>query len=222
MRRLSLFVARFWPCHREFRLDAMRVVAHPHYLLATLLLCNACAMEALPLFLDRLLNPWAAILLSVSAILIFGEIVPQAICKRYGLQVGAHLAPLVRTLMLVTGAVTYPIAVLLDATLGEESARFRKAELRALVSLHAEPEPGASPDCLLSADEVQVIQGALDMAAKTAVHALTPLDKVFALPEEALVDESLLRRVIEKGHSRVPVFRRGAGGCGGGLGGGAD
>lgn len=40
------------------------VLAAPHHLLATLLLCNAGAMEALPLFLDRLLNPVAAILLS--------------------------------------------------------------------------------------------------------------------------------------------------------------
>ena len=64
-----------------------QVVAHPHYLLATLLLCNAAAMETLPIFLDRLLNPAAAIIISVTAILIFGEILPQAVCKRYGLQV---------------------------------------------------------------------------------------------------------------------------------------
>lgn len=41
-----------------------QVLARPHYLLATLLLCNAAAMEALPIFLDRLLNPLAAILIS--------------------------------------------------------------------------------------------------------------------------------------------------------------
>jgi hypothetical protein len=40
------------------------VLARPHFLLATLLLCNSAAMEALPLFLDRLLNPAAAIILS--------------------------------------------------------------------------------------------------------------------------------------------------------------
>jgi metal transporter CNNM len=39
-------------------------------------------MEALPLFLDRLLNPVGAILLSVTAILLFGEIIPQAVCSR--------------------------------------------------------------------------------------------------------------------------------------------
>lgn len=36
---------------------AVQIVAHPHYLLVTLVLCNASATEALPLFLDRLYNP---------------------------------------------------------------------------------------------------------------------------------------------------------------------
>ena len=40
------------------------VLARPHFLLATLLLCNSAAMETLPLFLDRLFNPVAAIILS--------------------------------------------------------------------------------------------------------------------------------------------------------------
>ena len=39
----------------------------------TLLLVNAAAMEALPIFLDRLLSPTAAIVLSVTAVLFFGE-----------------------------------------------------------------------------------------------------------------------------------------------------
>lgn len=54
-----------------------------HFLLVTLLLCNAVAMEALPLFLDRLADPVTAILISVTAVLVFGEILPQAVCSRY-------------------------------------------------------------------------------------------------------------------------------------------
>jgi metal transporter CNNM len=50
------------------------LVTSPHWLLCTLLLCNAGCMEALPLFLDRLLDPVGAILLSVTAILVFGEL----------------------------------------------------------------------------------------------------------------------------------------------------
>jgi metal transporter CNNM len=39
-------------------------------------------MEALPIFLDKLIDPYVAILLSVTAILIFGEVIPQAVCSR--------------------------------------------------------------------------------------------------------------------------------------------
>ena len=49
-------------------------------MLVTLLLCNAGAMEALPLSLDKLLPSWAAIVSSVTGVLFFGEIIPQALC----------------------------------------------------------------------------------------------------------------------------------------------
>lgn len=41
-------------------LVVLQIVAHPHRLLVTLVLCNASATEALPLFLDRLYNPAGA------------------------------------------------------------------------------------------------------------------------------------------------------------------
>ncbi|KAL4420313.1 hypothetical protein ABPG77_010218 [Micractinium sp. CCAP 211/92] len=181
------------------------VLARPHYLLATLLLCNAAAMEALPIFLDRLLNPLAAILISVTAILVFGEILPQAVCKKYGLQVGAYLAVPVRILMLVTGPVTWPISKLLDWILGEETVLFRRQELKALVDIHAEQQEGEEV-AALTADEVQVIQGALDMATKTAESAMTPMDKVFMLAADDVINMELLHKVINAGHSRVPVY----------------
>ena len=52
------------------------VILKHHHLLVTLLLCNAVAMEALPIFLDALMPSAYAILVSVSAVLFFGEIIP--------------------------------------------------------------------------------------------------------------------------------------------------
>lgn len=43
----------------------------------TLLLVNACCNEALPLFLDELMHPVTNIIVSVTALLLFGEIIPQ-------------------------------------------------------------------------------------------------------------------------------------------------
>ena len=49
------------------------VVKNAHFLLVTLLLCNAAAMEALPIVLDKLVHELVAIIISVTAVLFFGE-----------------------------------------------------------------------------------------------------------------------------------------------------
>lgn len=190
---------------RRLALKVEKVIRKPHQLLVTLLLCNAGCMEALPIFLDRLLNPVAAILISVTAILIFGEVLPQAICKRFGLQVGAHLAWFVQILMFISLPISWPFGKLLDWTLGEEKALFRRPQLREFVTLHAEGD-GDGEEGMLTNDEVQVIHGALDMAHKTADAAMTPLNKVFSISSDAPLDRDLLHRIINAGHSRVPVY----------------
>lgn len=201
----SEFISMGWFINSHQLKFKMQVIANPHHLLVTLLLCNAASMEALPVFLDRLLNPVAAILISVTAILTFGEILPQAVCKRYGLQVGAYLSWLVQILMVITFPISWPVGKLLDWLLGQETALFRRPELREFVTLHAEGE-GSGRQSMLTTDEVQVIHGALDMANKTAEAAMTPLAKVFSINADAPLDRDLLERIIEAGHSRVPVY----------------
>lgn len=53
------------------------ILAKKHLLLVTLLLANAVAMEALPIFLDALVPAVVAIILSTTAVLVFGEVLPQ-------------------------------------------------------------------------------------------------------------------------------------------------
>ncbi|KAH1232482.1 DUF21 domain-containing protein [Glycine soja] len=113
------------------------VVKNQHLLLCTLLIGNSLAMEALPIFLDSLVHPAAAILISVTLILMFGEILPQATCTRYGLTVGATLAPLVRVLLIVFFPLSYPISKVLDWMLGKgHAALLKRAELKTFVNFH--------------------------------------------------------------------------------------
>lgn len=62
------------PSDRKYAAKILPVVQKQHLLLCTLLICNAAAMEALPIFLDSLVTAWGAILLSVTLILLFGEV----------------------------------------------------------------------------------------------------------------------------------------------------
>lgn len=144
------------------------VVADEHWLLVTLLSVNAGCMEALPLVLDRVVDPATAVALSVTAVLLFGEIVPQAVCSRHGLRVAALSAPLVRLMMLLTSPLSWPAGRLLDLVLGKDEggAVFRRTQLKALVGLHAAGGELGLGD--LTAGEVAVICGALDLTSKTA------------------------------------------------------
>lgn len=196
------------PKEKKYAARISPVVSKPHHTLVTLLLCNAVALEALPIFLDRLVNPVTAVVLSVTVVLFFGEIVPQAICSHYGLAIGAWTAWFVRFLMLATAIISWPISKLLDYLLGaEHTALFRRGQLKALVDLHSETEGLGGQ---LAAEEINVIRGALDLTNKTAAKGMTPLEKVRMLSADAVLDEEALRGILQAGHSRVPVHRPGS------------
>lgn len=173
------------------------VIANQHRLLVSLLLCNAAAAEALPLCIDRIADPITAIVISVTVVLIFGEILPQAACSAYGLQIGAFSAPFVRALMIITYPLNAPIAWVLDQILGHRrTALFKRAELKALVDIHGEDQEDGGRG--LSADEVKVIKGALDLTHKRAKTAMTPLDMVFMLPSDAVLNGVALAPIVWK------------------------
>ncbi|XP_012436485.1 DUF21 domain-containing protein At2g14520 isoform X1 [Gossypium raimondii] len=192
------------PNDRRHAAKILPVVRKQHLLLCTLLLCNAAAMEALPIFLDSLVTAWGAILISVTLILLFGEIIPQSVCSRYGLAIGARVAPFVQVLVWVCFPIAYPISKLLDLLLGHgHVALFRRAELKTLVNLHGN-EAGKGGE--LTHNETTIIAGALELGAKTAKDAMTPISEAFAVDINAKLDRDLMNLVLEKGHSRVPVY----------------
>ncbi|XP_004252223.1 DUF21 domain-containing protein At4g14240 [Solanum lycopersicum] len=179
------------------------VVQKQHQLLVTLLLCNAAAMEALPLYLDKLFNQYLAIILSVTFVLFFGEVIPQAICTRYGLAVGSNFVWLVRILMFLCYPIAYPIGKILDCVLGHNEVLFRRAQLKALVSIHSR-EAGKGGD--LTHDETTIISGALDLTEKTAEEAMTPIESAFSLDVNSKLDWEAMGKILARGHSRVPVY----------------
>lgn len=192
------------PKDRKHAEKILPVVQNQHLLLCTLLMCNAAAMEALPIFLDGLVTAWGAILISVTLILLFGEIIPQSVCSRYGLAIGAAVAPIVRLLVWICFPVAYPISKLLDFLLGHgHAALFRRAELKTLVNLHGN-EAGKGGE--LTHDETTIIAGALELTEKKAGDAMTPISDTFAIDINAKLDRETMNLILDNGHSRVPVY----------------
>ena len=119
------------------------IIENHHLLLVTLLLVNASANEALPIFLDALLPSWAAILVSVTGVLIFGEIIPSAIFTGPNqLRIASALSPVVYALIAIASPIAYPLALALDRTLGDSHGnnQFKRQELRAIMKMATEEE----------------------------------------------------------------------------------
>ncbi|XP_058085193.1 DUF21 domain-containing protein At2g14520-like [Magnolia sinica] len=201
---LEVLIKAGQPEDRKNAAKILPVVKNQHLLLCTLLIGNSLAMEALPIFLDALVPAWGAILISVTLILAFGEIIPQAVCSRYGLTVGAKLAVVVRLLLLVFFPISYPISKLLDWILGKgHFALMRRAELKTLVNMHGN-EAGKGGE--LTHDETTIITGALDLTQKTAKDAMTTISETFSLDIHSKLDMHTMRLIMTKGHSRVPIY----------------
>ncbi|KAI9595902.1 hypothetical protein BDF19DRAFT_440516 [Syncephalis fuscata] len=191
------------PQQRKWAARIQPIRANGHLLLVTLLLTNTLINEALPIVMDSIIGGGlVAIFASTALIFVFGEIIPQSICARHGLRIGAFFAWPVRILIWIMYVVAFPISKLLDYTLGEEhEVVYRRAELKELVAFHSDLQHGD-----LTHDEVTIIRGALDMQGKQAGDIMTPVEDIFMLSVDSCLDRALLTQIVETGHSRIPVF----------------
>jgi CBS domain containing-hemolysin-like protein len=162
------------------------VPLHPF---STLLVANAAALEALPLLLSDVVPEWVALVLSITLVLVFGEIIPQAWIHRNPLAVCASCSWLVWTLLVLFALVVYPLAALLDCVIGLPRARgtamlFRRHELESLVALHGPTRlevsermdasvPSHHGSCSsppLLSEEVGIIRGALSLTRQSVLQ----------------------------------------------------
>ncbi|KAJ3049696.1 hypothetical protein HK097_009332 [Rhizophlyctis rosea] len=174
-----------------------------HQLLVTFLVINAIINETLPILLDDVLGGGVlAILIATILVLVFGEIIPQAVCSRYGLQIGAFFVWPVRIMVYLVWVLAWPIAKLLDMLLGAgHGMMYKKAELHELIALHAKEGGGD-----LTTDEVMILQGTLGVHTKGVESVMTPLDKVEMLSTSTHLTRTELQQIILLGHSRLPIF----------------
>jgi len=121
------------------------VVSERHRLLVTLLIVDALAYETLPLFLNKLMPDWVVIIFSTTLVLLFGEIIPSAICMGpQQLKLGYYMVPLIKVIMCVLYPITKPCSLLLDYIVhgpdGEDELEeeYNRDELSALVKIQYE------------------------------------------------------------------------------------
>ena len=147
-------------------------------------------------------------LASTAVILVFGEISPQAVCSRYGLEIGSALIWPIKLVMWALFPMAYPLAQLLDKVLGKEiGLSYSRDELIALLSLHSvggRTKRGPQGD--LHDQEAKILQGVLKFSTKFVSDVLTPLKFVQSISIEDVLNLELMAKLYRSGHSRIPVY----------------
>ena len=172
-------------------------------LLCTLLLGNVAVNALLSILMANLTSGLVGFLLSTIIIVIFGEIVPQASCSRYPLQIGAFSVPLVKVFLVLLCVVTYPLASMLDWALGQELGTIYTTDrLIALLNIHEKHG-------VVDSQQSLALAGALQYRDMQVADVMTDIEEVFMLAHDATLSFKILREIFQTGFSRIPVYGSG-------------
>ncbi len=178
-----------------------RVRRHGNYLLCTLLLGNVLVNSTLTILLDVVLPSGIyAVVASTLAIVIFGEIIPQAICSRHGLVVGAWTIPFTIIFMVLTFPLSMPLSLILNLVLGKEiGSVYNRDQLLKLLHVTKDHHD-------LENDEVDVISGVLNYKRKMAKDVMTNFEDIFCISIDSVLDFKTMGEIYNSGFSRIPIY----------------
>jgi metal transporter CNNM len=175
-----------------------------NFLLCTLLLGNVATNAFLSILLGSLVNGLIAGIIATSLIVVFGEIIPQAVFSRYSMKLGAKLVFLVKIFNLILYPVSYPLSYLLDKLLGDELPNlWTKDELKEIIKIH---EDSHISD--IDADEERIMLGALSFSNKKVEKIMTPRTVCHFLNEKKELNQKTIKQIKENGFSRIPVYQK--------------
>lgn len=175
-----------------------------HLTLASILLTNVAVISATSLVLGDVFNGLLAGIASTLLIVIFGEVIPQALFISRALTFCAVLAPVMRLMIIVTFPVSKPLQLILDRILGKEAPLLQsRHELGLLIGEHADNEESE-----LDENEVEIIRGALKLSEKHVRDIMTPISKVYWLTPDNVIDGQTIDEVKLRGFSRIPVLNK--------------
>ncbi|XP_072162417.1 unextended protein isoform X2 [Bemisia tabaci] len=173
---------------------------HGNFLLCSILLGNVMVNSTFTILMDDLTSGLVAVITSTLAIVIFGEISPQAVCSRHGLAIGAKTICITKVVMVLTFPLSFPISKILDWCLGEEIGNvYTRERLKELVKVTTEYND-------LEKDEVNIISGALELRRKMVSDVMTKIEDVYMLPIEAVLNFQTVTEIMKSGYSRIPVY----------------
>jgi len=222
------------------------VTGNREQLLVTIIIVNSICLEWVPTLLQRFFSETFTLIVSVTLVLIFGEIMPQVLCLKRPIHCGANFVWLIYILKIATWPIAKPMTMFLDCLLGHRETKvlFTGSELTAVIDLlMSDPQllddrshvlscdgedqlkkplldkndPGNQSlitqqttklSSSLHPDSLLIMKGAL-MAMDSAVAQIArPMSHVFMMQEDEVADQQNVERILDSGHSRVPIHAR--------------
>eukprot|EP00931_Biecheleriopsis_adriatica_P026430 TRINITY_DN16087_c1_g1_i1.p1 TRINITY_DN16087_c1_g1~~TRINITY_DN16087_c1_g1_i1.p1 ORF type:complete len:552 (+),score=125.21 TRINITY_DN16087_c1_g1_i1:205-1860(+) len=175
-------------------------------LLCTILLGNTAVNALMAQLLADYAGGAVGFLLTTAIIVILCEIVPQSICTRHGLFLGAAGSPIIRLAMILFYPLTKPYAMILDRLFPQRENLLDRSQLRALVEYQEAAAPG-----MLAQGQADMLIGALGVAQKTVKEVMVPLDQTIKMYLDDVLEYDFVAQVVQEGFSRFPVIDRGTG-----------
>jgi metal transporter CNNM len=191
-------------------LKVLTVREKGNLLLCTLLLGNTLVNALIAIlsasFTSGIIGAFAA----TGFIVIFGEIMPQSFCSRYGLLIGAKTVWLVKIFIVLLYPVAWPISAVLDWVLGEEMRlTYTKQELVKLVELHEQ-----NMESEITQADSSLLKGALKFSSIRVKDIMTErvmrgpggyTQGIFMLDINGKLDFDTILEMYKRGHTRVPI-----------------
>jgi CBS domain containing-hemolysin-like protein len=187
---------------------------HPERFLSTAMMgvtiAHIVAGAATSSGLTPVLGSWAPVVATVVlslVMLIFGEVIPKAIARDRATSIILKLyRPLTLVATLLSPLVTLANVIVTGAlrAVGHRGTDTRKFVSREELKLLLQMEPGEAD---VTTQEAEMIDKIFDLGDTTVREIMVPLVEVAAVAETATPEEAIAV-MLERGFSRLPIFRQ--------------
>ncbi|OII70785.1 uncharacterized protein cubi_00930 [Cryptosporidium ubiquitum] len=170
-----------------------------NFLLVTLLFGNVTVNTGLSILISELTSGWLAFTVSTILIMIFGEIIPQAICSRYGLYIGGFFSPFIKLIQVILFPLLKPISVILDKAVGKSNEKvYTRDELYTLLEHH-------SNKGIISVYELELIKRIV-FSNSSVSDIMTQIDEFQIYYVDSQLEPNQIDEFIRNGISRLYII----------------
>ena len=189
------------------------LLSKPKKLLATILVANNFLHIAIVLLfsfsLDKLFVTIASpiikfvveVVLVTFLILLFGEVLPKVYASRNNVKFASFIALPISVLDKILAPISIPLrslTVFIQQKLGKQKSNFSVDQLSQALELTSTEDT--------SSDEQKILEGIVSFGNTDTKQVMSPRIDIFALEIDETFAE-IYPKIVEKGYSRIPVFK---------------